>query len=55
MFSSDSIVNASNRVYRNRSRFNKLMLLLSCLTLAFGLFWLSWIILTLLVKGAEAL
>lgn len=55
MFSSDSIVNTSNRVYRSRSRFNKFMLLLSCLTLAFGLFWLSWIILTLLVKGAEAL
>ncbi|MGE4368173.1 MAG: phosphate ABC transporter permease PstA [Burkholderiaceae bacterium] len=55
MFSSDSIVNASNKVYRRRSLFNRLMLVVSSLTLAFGLFWLFWIILTLLVKGGSAL
>lgn len=55
MFTSDSIVNTSNSVYRKRSRFNKIMLFMSGMTLAFGLFWLCWIILTLLVKGAEAL
>ena len=55
MFTSDSVVTASNRVYRKRSRFNKLMLVLSGVTVAFGLFWLAWIILTLLIKGGSAL
>jgi phosphate transport system permease protein len=55
MFTSDSVVTASNRVYRKRSRFNKFMLVLSGVTVAFGLFWLAWIILTLLVKGGSAL
>ncbi|NYT44453.1 phosphate ABC transporter permease PstA [Pollutimonas thiosulfatoxidans] len=55
MFSSDSIVNLSNPVYRRRQRFNTLMLTLSAATVIFGLFWLSWIILTLFVKGGSAL
>ncbi|NYT62020.1 phosphate ABC transporter permease PstA [Alcaligenaceae bacterium] len=55
MFTSDSIVNLSNPVYRKRQRFNKLMLTLSGATVVFGLFWLCWIILTLFVKGGSAL
>ncbi|MGB3291020.1 MAG: phosphate ABC transporter permease PstA [Burkholderiaceae bacterium] len=55
MFTSDSIVNTSNRVYRRRQRFNKAMLTLSGATVVFGLFWLCWIILTLLTKGGSAL
>lgn len=55
MFTSDSVVNQSNSVYRHRRRFNKLMLVLSWATLLFGLFWLFWIIMTLIVKGGGAL
>lgn len=55
MFHTESVVSASNPVYRRRQRFNRLMLGLSGLALGSGLFWLSWIILTLLVKGADAL
>ncbi|MBP6020165.1 MAG: phosphate ABC transporter permease PstA [Burkholderiaceae bacterium] len=55
MFNSDSVVSLSNPVYRRRQRFNRLMLALSGATVAFGLFWLSWIILTLLYKGGGAL
>ena len=55
MFTSESIVNTSNPVYRRRQRFNKLMLTLSSATVVFGLFWLCWIILTLLTKGGSAL
>lgn len=55
MFTSDSIVNQSNPVYRRRHVFNKLMLGLSWAALLSGLFWLFWIILTLIVKGGGAL
>ena len=55
MFTSDSIVNASNPVYRRRQRRNRLLLGLSGATVVFGLFWLVWIIFTLLVKGGSAL
>lgn len=55
MFKTDSIVNASNSVYRARQRFNRLMLALSSAALVFGLFWLFWIILTLIYKGGGAL
>lgn len=55
MFNSDSVVSLSNPVYRRRQRFNRLMLALSGATVAFGLFWLCWIILTLLYKGGGAL
>src|SRR3546814_3755532 len=55
MFNSESIVNTSNRVYRRRHFFNKVMLALSGATVVFGLFWLCWIILTLLTKGGSAL
>ncbi len=55
MFTSDSIVNASNPVYRRRQRRNRLLLGLSGATVVFGLFWLVWIIFTLLIKGGSAL
>lgn len=50
-----SIINMQNPVYRNRARTNKVLLGLSAIALAFGLFWLAWIIFTLLSKGAAAL
>lgn len=51
----DSKVNEENRVYRRRRRFNRIMLTLSGAAVLFGLFWLAWIILTLLIKGGSAL
>src|SRR5690606_10254017 len=50
MSASDSTIVPANPVYRRRRRINRLMLALSGLTLGSGLFWLAWIILTLLVK-----
>ena len=44
----------NNSVYVRRQLLNKLMTL-SMAALMFGLFWLFWIILTLLVKGGSAL
>ena len=55
MFSSDSLVNDSNRVYRIRRMVNRVMLTLASVAVVFGLFWLAWIIFTLLVKGGSAL
>lgn len=55
MFDPDSIVSLSNVVYKRRHRFNRLMLTLSGAALVFGLFWLFWIILTLVYKGGSAL
>lgn len=54
MFNSDSVVTVDNSVYRKRRAFNKLMLVLSVAALAFGLFWLFWIIGTLVIKGGSA-
>ena len=50
-----SAVNLSNEVYRLRKRTNALMLAVSSLALAFGLFWLVWILTTLFYEGANAL
>ena len=55
MFTSDSVVNLNNRVYRRRNLVNKLMLTLSWAALLSGLFWLFWIIITLITKGGSAL
>lgn len=55
MFKSNSVVSVSNPVYRRRQRFNRAMLALSSATVIFGLFWLCWIIVTLLLKGGGAL
>ena len=45
----------ANSVYRRRRRTNTLMMGLSGAALAFGLFWLTWIIAVLLWEGASAL
>lgn len=50
-----SSLTATNPLYNSRQRFNKIMLTLSSMALLFGLFWLVWIIFTLLVKGGSAL
>lgn len=50
-----SVIHMGNGVYRRRRVMNKIMLALSMAALAFGLFWLFWIILTLLIKGGSAL
>lgn len=55
MIDTGSVISQSNPIYRRRHRFNRVMLGLSALALGSGLFWLAWIILTLLVKGADAL
>ena len=52
---SDSSSLLTNPIYRRRRLFNRVMLGLSGLALASGLFWLFWIILTLLIKGGAAL
>ncbi|MGZ5041661.1 MAG: hypothetical protein ACXWBQ_13040, partial [Usitatibacter sp.] len=44
-----------NAIYRRRRRVNKVMMAVSTLALAFGLFWLVWIIGVLLYEGAAAL
>src|SRR5436190_19618294 len=48
-------VSADNPIYRGRKRTNAVMLTVSSLALAFGLFWLIWIIATLLHQGGSAL
>src|SRR5262245_10998644 len=49
------IVDASNRLYRSRKRVNFFLLAISGVALAFGLFWLVWILGTLLYEGGNAL
>ena len=53
--SSSSVLASQNPLYKRRQRFNRLMLTLSGAAVLFGLFWLFWIIITLLSKGATAL
>lgn len=50
-----SVLHSDNWVYRRRRVINKIMLGLSCAALAFGLFWLCWILAVLLIKGGSAL
>ena len=50
-----SPASASNPTYRRRRRMNKIMMSVSTIALAFGLFWLAWIIAVLLYEGAAAL
>jgi phosphate transport system permease protein len=46
---------SSNPIYRRRKRMNAVMMAVSTLALAFGLFWLLWIVGVLLWEGAGAL
>jgi phosphate transport system permease protein len=48
-------ISAENPLYRARKRRNAMMLAVSALALAFGLFWLVWILATLLYEGGSAL
>ena len=50
-----SVISPANPVYRARKLQNGVLLLISCLALAFGLFWLVWILGTLLYEGGAAL
>ena len=50
-----SAIDARNPVYQSRRRHNALMLAISAVALAFGLFWLVWILATLLYEGGSAL
>lgn len=50
-----SVATPGNRKYVRRRRVNAVMMALSALALAFGLFWLLWIIGVLLWEGAGAL
>ena len=50
-----SAINAANVTYRARKRTNLAMLTVSAAALAFGLFWLIWILATLLYEGGNAL
>ena len=50
-----SAISPDNSVYVSRRRRNVLMLGVSSLALAFGLFWLIWILSTLLYEGGNAL
>jgi phosphate transport system permease protein len=48
-------VSSTNPLYRRRKRVNTLMMGVSTAALAFGLFWLIWIVMVLLWEGASAL
>lgn len=50
-----SLIHPGNPVYVARKRVNVAMLVVSSLALAFGLFWLVWIMATLLYEGGTAL
>ena len=49
-----SAISMNNAVYRRRSLFNKAMIVASTCAVIFGLFWLVWILFTLMVKGFGA-
>jgi phosphate transport system permease protein len=48
-------VSSPEALYRSRKRTNFAMLAISALAIAFGLFWLAWILGTLLYEGGHAL
>jgi phosphate transport system permease protein len=48
-------MDSTNPVYARRRRVNAVMMALSAAALAFGLFWLAWIVGTLLWEGASSL
>jgi phosphate transport system permease protein len=50
-----SVIAPENPVYRSRKRRNAVMLAISTAALAIGLFWLIWILSTLLYEGGTAL
>lgn len=50
-----SAIHSGNWVYKGRRLTNQIMIGLSMAALAFGLFWLCWILLVLIVKGGSAI
>jgi phosphate transport system permease protein len=50
-----SAISPDNPIYRRRRVVNAVLLFVSALTLAFGLFWLIWILITLFYEGFSAL
>jgi len=50
-----SAIHAANPLYRSRKRLNIVLLAISALAIGFGLFWLVWILGTLLYEGGTAL
>jgi phosphate transport system permease protein len=50
-----SVITPQNRLFVARKRINGIMLSISSLALLFGIFWLVWILLTLLYEGGSAL
>jgi phosphate transport system permease protein len=50
-----SAIDPGNAIYRSRRRVNFILLAVSTLALLFGLFWLVWILGTLLYEGGHAL
>jgi len=50
-----SAISPDNPIYRRRRVVNVVLLFISGLTLAFGLFWLTWILITLFHEGFNAL
>jgi phosphate transport system permease protein len=52
---SANLIGQDNPAYRRRRRRNAVMMSLSAVALAFGLFWLFWILAVLLWEGASAL
>ena len=53
--SAAGVIHSGNPTYRSRKRVNFFLLAVSGLALAFGLFWLIWILGTLLYEGGTAL
>jgi phosphate transport system permease protein len=49
------VISPSNPLYRSRRRLNFVLLVVSGCALVFGLFWLAWILGTLLYEGGTAL
>ncbi len=50
-----SAISPDNPIYRRRRVVNAILLFVSGLTLLFGLFWLTWILVTLFYEGFNAL
>jgi phosphate transport system permease protein len=50
-----SAIHSGNQLYRARKRINLVLLVISGLAIVFGLFWLVWILGTLLYEGGTAL
>jgi phosphate transport system permease protein len=51
----ESLINQQNSIFRRRRMLNSVLMVLSFIALLFGLFWLGWIILTLIKEGFSAL